>query len=122
MYFRVSYSSTCQLHLQITNWFASGQLGFLTVVVLLISLHWPRKAPLGRGMYVCFEVAKFIAPQGFCMEGGFLEGIGGLFTLYFQECNVQDMLLSLTDILQSNVCMIIVNTTLTISQLSQGII
>ena len=27
--------STSQLHLQIANWFASGQLGFLTVVVVV---------------------------------------------------------------------------------------
>ena len=27
--------STCQLHLQIANWFASRQLGFLTVVVVV---------------------------------------------------------------------------------------
>ena len=37
--------STSQLHLSIANWFASGQLGFLTVVVVLfrcfVVLHWP---------------------------------------------------------------------------------
>ena len=39
--------------LEIINWFASGQLVFLTVVfvvvALLISFHWPRKACMGGG-------------------------------------------------------------------------
>ena len=38
--------STYQLHLQIANWFVSGQLGFLTVVVVVyfccfVLFHWP---------------------------------------------------------------------------------
>ena len=43
--------STSQLHLQIANWFASGQLGFLTVVVVSLAL----KSPYGERSikYVC---------------------------------------------------------------------
>ena len=41
--------STSQLHLKIANWFASGQLAFLTVVVVVVVIlfrrfvvfHWP---------------------------------------------------------------------------------
>ena len=34
--FLVVPGSTSQLHLYIANWFASGQLGFLTVVVVVV--------------------------------------------------------------------------------------
>ena len=37
--------STSQPHLKIANWFASSQLGFLTVVIVLfcrfVVFHWP---------------------------------------------------------------------------------
>ena len=44
--FLVVPGSTSQLHLLIANWFASGQLGFLTVVDVVlfccfVVFHWP---------------------------------------------------------------------------------
>ena len=46
--FLVVLGSTSQLHLLIANWFASGQLGFLTVVV---------------GVVFCCFVDCFIGPE-----------------------------------------------------------
>ena len=46
----VDPGSTSLLHLKMANTFASGQLGFLTVVVVvsLILFHWSLKAPKGE--------------------------------------------------------------------------
>ena len=60
--------STSQLHLEIANWCASSQLGFLTVVVeCSVVFHCPSKAPMGSGhfksvcMYVQYQsIANFI--------------------------------------------------------------
>ena len=48
----VDPGSTSLLHLKIANTFASGQLGFLTVVVVVVVslnlFHWPLKPLKGR--------------------------------------------------------------------------
>ena len=64
-------ASTSQPHLKIANWFASSQLGFLTVVVLFchfVVFQWPWKAPMGSGqlsMYVCMISILATAAQVF---------------------------------------------------------
>ena len=64
--FLIVPGSTSQLPLWIANWFASCQLGFSTVVVVVVLFccfvvfHWPWKAPMGSGqlsMY-CFCVVR----------------------------------------------------------------
>ena len=65
--FLVVPGSTSQLHLQIANWFASGQLGFLTVVVVVFCcfvhcVSLALKSPCGeRSMtYVLYCIVLYI--------------------------------------------------------------
>ena len=61
--------STSQLHLWIANWFASGQLGFLTVIVVLfrrfVVFHWPWKAPMGSGKLSMYCIVLYCSEQAF---------------------------------------------------------
>ena len=56
--------STSQLRLKIADWFASGQLGFLTVVVVLfcrfVEFHWPPMgSPYGKRSIKFFSLFTF---------------------------------------------------------------
>ena len=67
--FLVVPGSTFQLHLQVANWFASGQLGFLTVVVVVFCCFvdcfiLALKSPYGersiKYAYVCMYVCMYV--------------------------------------------------------------
>ena len=63
--------STSQLHLQTANWFASGQLGFLTVVVVILFRRFvvslALKSPYGERSikYALYCIVLVMYPECF---------------------------------------------------------